>query len=154
MLGWLQFSDNTSDILSSSSCVSFCHGHITHRSLALASIQSSYLNRPQIDTLYNEKDFWSFRLSRRTCLVYNPHIWTFRGSAWNEIYRKLIHSKSWANRKKSLTICSWELFDSDLPMDSDFWTSRLAAAKRQYALQHQQNSQLGSVLIIWVFDYC
>ncbi|OVA00337.1 Drought induced 19 protein-like [Macleaya cordata] len=27
-------------------------------------------------------------------------------------------------------------------MDSDLWASRLAAAKRQYTLQHQQNSQL------------
>ncbi|XP_068667217.1 protein DEHYDRATION-INDUCED 19 homolog 4-like isoform X2 [Aristolochia californica] len=27
-------------------------------------------------------------------------------------------------------------------MDSDLWTSRLAAAKRQYSLQHHQNSQL------------
>ncbi|XP_054791833.1 protein DEHYDRATION-INDUCED 19 homolog 4-like isoform X1 [Prosopis cineraria] len=27
-------------------------------------------------------------------------------------------------------------------MDSDFWTSRLAAAKRQYAFQQQQSSQL------------
>lgn len=32
-------------------------------------------------------------------------------------------------------------------MDSDFWTSRLAAAKRQYALQHQQNSQLDRLSI-------
>lgn len=34
---------------------------------------------------------------------------------------------------------------SDLSMDSDFWTSRLAAAKRQYTLQHHHpNSHLGS----------
>lgn len=28
-------------------------------------------------------------------------------------------------------------------MDSDLWTSRLAAAKRQYSLQHHQSSHLG-----------
>lgn len=32
-------------------------------------------------------------------------------------------------------------------MDSDFWTSRLAAAKRQYTLQHHQNSQLDRLSI-------
>ncbi|XP_043702455.1 protein DEHYDRATION-INDUCED 19-like [Telopea speciosissima] len=32
-------------------------------------------------------------------------------------------------------------------MDSDLWTSRLAAAKRQYALQHHQNSQLDRLSI-------
>ena len=34
-------------------------------------------------------------------------------------------------------------------MDSDFWTSRLAAAKRQYTLQHHhQSSHLGEYLHI------
>ncbi|XP_042496783.1 protein DEHYDRATION-INDUCED 19-like [Macadamia integrifolia] len=32
-------------------------------------------------------------------------------------------------------------------MDSDLWTSRLAAAKRQYALQHHQNSQIDRLSI-------
>lgn len=32
-------------------------------------------------------------------------------------------------------------------MDSDLWTSRLAAAKRQYSLQHHQNSQLDRLSI-------
>ncbi|XP_043689717.1 protein DEHYDRATION-INDUCED 19-like [Telopea speciosissima] len=32
-------------------------------------------------------------------------------------------------------------------MDSDLWISRLAAAKRQYALQHHQNSQLDRLSI-------
>ncbi|KAF5188386.1 Dehydration-induced 19-like protein, partial [Thalictrum thalictroides] len=32
-------------------------------------------------------------------------------------------------------------------MDSDLWTSRLAAAKRQYNLQHHHNSQLDRLSI-------
>lgn len=36
-------------------------------------------------------------------------------------------------------------------MESDLWTSRLVAAKRQYSLQHHQISQSGLFLLDWFF---
>lgn len=40
-------------------------------------------------------------------------------------------------------------------MDSDFWTSRLAAAKRHYTIQHHsQNSYLGLYIFNLILPFC